>query len=75
MEDLSIFRIFLAFPFIGLSIPDAGRTLSNLKDHIPLNHIIIEATLLICILVCTAGIMYAKHKLNNLAEDNDALIA
>ncbi len=65
MEDLLIFRIFLAFPLIGLFIPDAGMLLSDVKHPISANHTIIEITLLTSIIVCSIGINYFKRKINN----------
>jgi hypothetical protein len=75
MEDIIIFRIFLAFPLIGLLIPDAGLKLLDFKHHIPVNHIIIEATLLISILTCAAGIAYFKRKLNKDLNSDSSLIS
>jgi hypothetical protein len=67
MEDLIIFRLFLAFPLIGLIIPDIGLFFSSLmKRHIPVTHIIIEGTLLICIFICTLGIRHYRYKAGTL---------
>jgi len=76
MEDLIIFRLFLAFPLIGLLLPDTGTLFSPVKGYIPATHIIIEVTLLVSIMVCSAGIMYFKRKLSNeLLNDKAAVIA
>jgi hypothetical protein len=68
MEDLTIFRIFLTFPFIGLLIPDMGIAFSNSINNIPVSHTIIEATLLLSIIVCSMGMAYFKRKGNAVNE-------
>jgi hypothetical protein len=73
MEDLIIFRIFMAFPLIGLLIPDLGGLLSNTKSEVTATHLIIEITLLISILTLTAGIMYFKRKQNPPAVRNNGI--
>jgi hypothetical protein len=60
MEEFTLFRLFLAFPLIGLSIPDIGLAFSG--NGIPATHLIIEITLLLCIAVCSLGIRYFKRK-------------
>lgn len=64
MEDIIKFRIFLSFPLLGLLIPDLGLFLtgSSASDSIPVTHLIIAATLLICIAVLTVGIMLHTRK-------------
>lgn len=74
MEDLTIFRLFLAFPLIGLLVPDTGMFLSDFKHRIPTNHIIIEATLIISIAICSIGMAYLKYKINKSVSD-DALVS
>jgi hypothetical protein len=75
MEDLAIFRLFLAFPLIGLLIPDAGSLISNFKTtHIPAAHVIIGITLLICMVVCSVGTKYLKRKILNSVRHNDKLL-
>jgi hypothetical protein len=74
MEDLVIFRAFLTFPLIGLLIPDAGILLLNRRAaHIPVSHVIIEVTLLICIATCSFSRKYLKRKMFRRAELNDVL--
>jgi hypothetical protein len=54
MKDLSIFRLFLAFPLIGLMLPDAGLLFTNYRaTHIPASHLIVIGTLSICIMICS----------------------
>lgn len=65
--------MFLAFPLIGLLIPDLGGLLSNTKSAISATHLIVESTLLISIMVITAGIMYFKRKLNPPAIRNNGI--
>ncbi|SDS17607.1 hypothetical protein SAMN05216490_0677 [Mucilaginibacter mallensis] len=74
MENLIIFRIFLAFPLIGLLIPDTGLFLSDAKNHLSANHTIIELTLLTSIITCSVGISYFKRKINK-DINNDSLIS
>lgn len=73
MEDLTIFRIFLTFPLIGLLIPDSGLLMLDFKHRVPASHIIIELTLLTSILICSAGIAYIKWK-SNRAVSNESLV-
>ena len=68
MEDLIIFRIFLAFPLIGLLLPDTGMLLLESNTNVSASHVIIDVTLLISILVCSAGILYIKRK-NSIIDD------
>ena len=76
MDNLIIFRLFLSFPLIGLLIPDLGSLLSNTKGYVSASHLITEATLMICILVCSSGIVYAKRRLNGvILANNNAAIA
>ena len=62
MNNLRIFRIFLAFPLIGLLIPDLGTAVFITKTHMPVGHIIIEGSLLLAIFICSLGIKYLKWK-------------
>lgn len=65
MEEFVVFRLFMAFPVIGLLIPDIGSIFTGYGiAHIPATHIIIEATLSICIAICSAGIKNLKRKEN-----------
>ena len=79
MEDLILFRLFLAFPFIGLLLPDMVLIFPGLKRaHIPGTHIVVETTLLTCMLICTLGIWYFEHKTGTLisrAEEDDTLLS
>ncbi len=73
MEDILKFRIFLSFPLLGLLIPDMGLFLtgSTLSTALPVTHVIIAATLLICIAVLTAGITIYKRKHGITDSQND----
>jgi hypothetical protein len=63
MEEFVIFRLFLAFPVIGLLIPDIGMIFSGIRfSRIPATHFIIEITLSVCIMVCSIGIRHFKNK-------------
>ena len=62
MEKLIILRMFFCFPLFGLLLPDAGVLLSKNQGHIPLIHVAIEISLILCILICTAAITYGKKR-------------
>jgi len=62
MEDLIIFRMFLTLPIIGTFLPDVGMLFSTPPNTIPLSHIIVAASLLTSIVVCSAGINRFKRK-------------
>jgi hypothetical protein len=63
MEELIIFRLFLAFPVIGLLLPDIGLLFSGYRIYrIPATHLIIEITLSICIVICSLWIVRFKRK-------------
>jgi len=63
MEEFIFFRLFLAFPVIGLLIPDLGLLFSGLRiSRIPVTHLIIEVTLSVCIIICSLGMWYFKRK-------------
>lgn len=70
MEKLIILRMFFCFPLVGLLLPDAGILLSNFPGKVPVVHVVIEVTLLLCILLCTAAIAYGKKR--NQAQTNEA---
>lgn len=76
MEELLIFRLFLAFPIIGLLIPDIGLLLSGYRiSLIPATHLIIEATLSVCIIICSVWTMHIKRKEERKhAKDNQSLV-
>ena len=67
MEKLIIFRIFLYFPFIGFTLPDAGVLLSRAPSVIPFAHLIIEAILIAFIILCSVRISVLKKRDNNTA--------
>lgn len=65
MEDIVNFRLFLSFPLIGLLIPDVGLFLTGASaSALPVTHLIIAVTLLVCIAVLTVGITLYKRKHN-----------
>jgi hypothetical protein len=73
MEDIVKFRIFLSFPLFGLLIPDVGLYLTNASAFaMPITHVIIMVTLLICIGVLTAGIALHKRKHGITSNSNNA---
>jgi hypothetical protein len=71
MEKLIILRMFFCFPLFGLLLPDAGIFLKN-QGHIPLIHVAIETSLVLCILICTAAIAYKKRHQNHENKPNEA---
>ena len=68
MEKLIIFRIFLYFPFIGFTLPDAGVLLSQTPSVIPFAHLIIEAVLITFIILCSVRIAVLKKRDNHATE-------
>lgn len=75
MEELVIFRLFMAFPVIGLLIPDIGLLLSDYRiSRIPSTHLIIEITLAISIAICTWGITHLKRKEERKPDQGKSLI-
>lgn len=65
MEKLIILRMFFYFPLFGLLLPDAGILLSKNQGHIPLGHVVIEISAVLCILICTAIIAHNKKRSQN----------
>ena len=65
MEKLIILRMFFYFPLFGLLLPDAGILLSNNQGRIPLAHVVIETSAVLCILICTAIIAHNKKRNQN----------
>ena len=59
MKELLIFRIFALFPLVGILIPDVANWL-NASSSIPAEHLIVEITLAICVIICSAGIWFAE---------------
>lgn len=62
MKELYIFRIFTFFPLIGIFVPDIATAFHNSISAIPKGHVIVDVTLLTCIMVCSIGIAYAEKK-------------
>jgi len=69
MEKLIILRMFFCFPLVGLLLPDVGILLSNYPGKVPVIHVVIEVTLLVCIALCTAAIKYGKKRNQNRANE------
>jgi hypothetical protein len=65
MEKLIILRIFLFFPFVGFSLPDAGMFLSRTPTSIPVVHLLIEALLATFIVLCSLWIAILKKREND----------
>lgn len=55
MKELLLFRTFAMFPFIGTVAPDLANALHTTFSSIPAEHIIVDITLSVCLIVCTAG--------------------
>ena len=68
MKKLIILRMFFCFPLFGMLLPDAGTLLSKNPARVPLTHVIIEVSMLFCILLCTAAIFYGKKRIQNHAD-------
>jgi hypothetical protein len=68
MEKLIILRMFLCFPLFGSILPEVGIWLSNRSEGIPLIHLIIEATLLIFVAICSLRIYILKKRNKNAAK-------
>jgi len=47
MKNVALIRIFIAFPLIGISLPDAAFIFDDVDYQIPTAHFVIVATLLI----------------------------
>jgi len=56
MKELLLFRIFSLFPFIGIAAPDLAIALHNSFTAVPKEHVIVDFTLCLVLLVCSAGI-------------------
>lgn len=56
MKELSLFRIFALFPFIGMVIPDLASALNSSFSAIKPEHVIVDVTLSVCLIICSAGI-------------------
>lgn len=62
MKELHIFRIFSLFPLIGIFVPDVATALHNSISAISVDHIIVDVTLSICIIICSIAIFFAENK-------------
>jgi len=56
MKELLLFRIFALFPFIGIAAPDLANALHTSFSSVSAEHIIVDVTLSICLVICSAGI-------------------
>jgi hypothetical protein len=76
MERLVFFRLFLAFPLIGVAIPDLGYILPGFRfSLIPVPHLIIESAIIICMIVCSFVIRYFKRKQVRVIAEDKSLIS
>ncbi len=51
MKNIAIFRIFVAFPLIGIALPDLASKFEDANYKIPAVHFILFVTLLSLLLV------------------------
>jgi len=56
MKELLLFRTFVLFPFIGIAGPDVADALRTSFASVPNEHIIVDTTLALCLIICSAGI-------------------
>lgn len=56
MKELLLFRTFVLFPFIGIAGPDMANALRTSFGSVPGEHIIVDTTLALCLIICSAGI-------------------
>lgn len=61
MKELILFRIFALFPLIGILIPDVANLMYGTATSIPAGHVIVEISLFICIVICSAGIWAGEY--------------
>jgi Ca2+/H+ antiporter len=73
MEELTIFRIFLTFPLVGLLIPKAGIIFAGAKGYISASDVIITITLIISIIICSIGILHHKRKITPVKSDEPGI--
>jgi hypothetical protein len=58
MKELLLFRTFVLFPFIGIAGPDMANALHASFASLPAEHIIVDTTLALCLVICSAGIWF-----------------
>jgi hypothetical protein len=56
MKELLLFRMFVLFPFIGIAGPDMANALHTSFTSVPTEHLIVDTTLVLCLIICSAGI-------------------
>ena len=56
MKELLLFRTFVLFPFIGIAGPDMANALRVSFASVPKEHVIVDLTLTLCLIICSAGI-------------------
>lgn len=56
MKELLLFRMFVLFPFIGIAGPDVANALHTSFALVPKEHLIVDTTLALCLIICSAGI-------------------
>jgi len=61
MNELVLFRLFALFPFIGIAMQDLADWLEGSLLSISPCHIIIDATLALCLIICSLGIWLGEN--------------
>ena len=56
MKELLLFRMFVLFPFIGIAGPDMANALRTSFASVPTEHLIVDTTLALCLIICSAGV-------------------
>ena len=62
MKELLLFRLFALFPFVGIAMPDLANWFEGSRSAITPEHIIIESTLALCLIICSVGIWLADPR-------------
>lgn len=72
MKELSLFRTFALFPFIGIAAPDLANALHTSFASVPTEHLIVDTTLIFCLMICSAGIwLFETQELKTLGKSKD----
>jgi len=67
MKNIALLRMFILFPLIGISLPDAAFLFDDIDYHIPVAHLVIVAILL---LILATTYLFKTDK----TEDNENMI-
>ena len=62
MNELLLFRLFALFPFIGIVMPDLANWFQGSRSSIPTEHLIIDITLAICLIICSVGVWLSESQ-------------